>query len=160
MEDMIMSVVLPGTLHGCHVPGVRHHADGGAVPFGRGADGAQPSGSKVLTHRTAGYTALGVQNGVGKLPGLFLRQAQHEESQPLCGFAANARQTGELLHQLFQRGGKVFIFCCSFALFACCKQQNENHVHRFPRRCFRPCRAIRLLYAAKILPAALAEVCR
>ena len=74
--------------------------------------------------------------------------------EPMPGRRANCSTS-------FSSGaGKCSIFCCSFALFACCKQQNENHVHRFPRRCFRPCRAIRLLYAAKILPAALAEVCR
>ena len=93
-----MAAVLPGPLHGGHVPGVRHHADGGSVPLGGGADGAQATGGEVLAHRTAGDAALGLCDGVGKGLGLLLGQAQDEEGQPLGGLAADARQAGELFY--------------------------------------------------------------
>ena len=75
VEHVIPAVVLPGPLYGGHVPGICHHADDGAIPLGGGADGAQPPGGEVLAHRAAGDAFLGVQNGVGELPGLRLRQA-------------------------------------------------------------------------------------
>ena len=105
---MVAAVILPAALDGHHVPGVRHHADGGVVPLGRGADGAQAPAGEVLAHGTQGHAALGLQNGVGKGPGLVLGQVQHMKGQPLSGLGADARQPGKLLHQIFKRGGEKF----------------------------------------------------
>ena len=130
MEHMVVAVVLPAALNGRHVPGVRHHADGGAVPLGRGADGAQAAGGEVLAHRAAGDAVLGVQDGVGKLPGLLLGKAQHVKGQALGGLAADARQPGKLLHQLFQRCGEVLHASLLLIIAASGRQLNFNDFRR------------------------------
>ena len=49
---------------------------------------------------------LGGQNGLGKGGGVLLWEGEDVERQPLGGFDADAGQAGELLHQIFQCGGK------------------------------------------------------
>ena len=98
VKHMVTAAVFPTALDGDHVPGIGHHADGGIVALLVGADGAQAAGGQVLTHGAEGHVALGVHDGVGKGPGLLLRQGQHIEGQSLGGFIAYARQAGELLH--------------------------------------------------------------
>ena len=41
---------------------------------------------------------LGVGDGPGEGGGLLLGQGEHMKGQPLGGFAADARQAGELFH--------------------------------------------------------------
>ena len=108
MEDVVAPPVLPAALNGDDVTGVCHHADGGVVPLGVGADGTQTSGGQVLAHGTQRNAALGVGNGVGKGLRLLGGQAQHMKRQTLGGFIAHAGQLGKLFHQLFQRSGEVF----------------------------------------------------
>ena len=109
MENMVAPGILPGALQGVDVLRVGHHADGGPVPPGAAADGAQAVAlGKVLAFRAQGDGALGGDDGVGKGVGLLLGKAQHKEGQPLGGLLAHPRQTGELLGQRLQGRGEVF----------------------------------------------------
>ena len=96
MENMIVAVVFPAAFDSGHIPGVRHHTDGAAVPLGGGADGAQAAGGEVLAHGAAGDAALCVQNGIGKLPGFLLGKTQHMKGKPLSGLAADPGQPCKL----------------------------------------------------------------
>ena len=105
MEHMVQPLVLPGALHSSHVLGVGHHADGGLVPLGAGADGAGAVPVRqILADRAAVDRRLGTDNRLGEGVGLIIRHGQDIEGQPLGGFDAHAGQLGELLHQ---SGGKV-----------------------------------------------------
>ena len=108
MEDVVAAVVLPGPLQGDDVPGIGHHADQAGVPLVAAADGAGavPLG-EVPADGTQGNGRLGGNDGVGKLPGVLLRQVENEKGQPLGGLGADARQTGELLREPLQGGGKI-----------------------------------------------------
>ena len=67
VEHVVEPLVLPGALHGHHVLGVGHHADGGGVPpwdWGRWGRG-RPLG-QVLAHGQQWMVDLAVQDGLGK----------------------------------------------------------------------------------------------
>ena len=103
-----MTAKLTSPLNGNHIAGVCHHANRCFIALGRGADTAQPAICQVLTDRAEGYGLLGIDNGIGKFPGVFHRQIQHMERQTLRRFAADTRQACKLFHQVLQRSGKVF----------------------------------------------------
>ena len=108
MEDVVLSHIFPAALHGYHILGVGHHADGARIPLGAGADGAGavPLG-EVLADGTAVDVGLGVHNGPGEGGGLLFGQGQHIKGQPLGGLDAHARQLGEVLHQIFKGRGEI-----------------------------------------------------
>ena len=111
VEHVVMAVELPAALDSQHVTGVGHHADDRLVPLGVGAHAAQAARRQVAAHRAQRHAPLGLDNGVGEAFRLLHGQIQHVEGQTLGGFSADARQTGELLHQLFKGRGKVFHGC-------------------------------------------------
>ena len=108
VEHVVEPLVLPGALHGYYVLGVGHHADGGGVPPGTGADGAGTLAlGQILAHRAAVDGGLGRLDGLRKRCRLVLRHRQHVEGQPLGRLDAHTGQLGKLLHQIFQSGGEV-----------------------------------------------------
>ena len=108
VKNVVQPVVLPAALHGDHVFGIGDHADGGAVPFGAGADGAGAASlGEVLADGTAVDGGFGINDGPGESGGLFFRKGKDVESQALGGFDSDSGQLGEVLDQIFQRGGKV-----------------------------------------------------